>query len=66
MLTGSEIISSFVEGKDVDSDIIDTIFRRFRQIDVTHLCSGLPVRWRHFMETDFAVKYNFHAVISEG
>jgi len=39
VLIGSEIISSFVEGKDVDSYIIDTVFRRYRQIDVTHLCS---------------------------
>lgn len=60
VLTGAELIGSFVERKDVDSDIIDAAFRRFRQIDGTVLCSGVPVRWRHFMETDFAV--NHHAI----
>ena len=60
VLNGAELIGSFVERKDVDSDIIDTAFRRFRQIDGTVLCSGVPVRWRHFMETDFAV--NHHAI----
>jgi len=60
VLTGAELIGSFVERKDVDSDIIDAAFRRFRQIDGTVLCSRVPVRWRHFMETDFAV--NHHAI----
>ena len=54
-LTGSELINTFVQGKDADSDIIDAAFRRFYQLDADVNCPGPPVRWRHFIESDFAV-----------
>jgi len=54
-LTGSELINTFVQGKDADSDIIDAAFRRFCQLDADVNCPGPPVRWRHFIESDFAV-----------
>jgi len=55
VLTGTELISSFIEGKDADSDIVDAAFWRFRQIDATTLSSDIPVRWRNFMESDFGM-----------
>ena len=55
VLTGAELINSFVQGKGFDSDSIDVAFRRFRQLDSTIQTDGLRVRWRHFIESDFAV-----------
>ena len=55
VLTGSEILNTFVDGKAVDSDIVDAAIRRFSQLDVTAESGGYPVRWRHFLESDFAV-----------
>ena len=55
VLTGSEIINSFVQAKEADSDIIDAVIRCLCQLDANVQSGGVPVRWRHFIETDFAV-----------
>ena len=55
VLTGAELVNSFFGGKGADVDIVDGIIRRFRQLDSTVKSLGLPARWRHFFETDFAV-----------
>ena len=55
VLTGSEILNTFVDGKAADSDIVDAAIRRFSQLYGTAESCGYPVRWRHFLESDFAV-----------
>ena len=59
VLTGSEILNTFVDGKAVDSDIVDAAIHRFSQLDVTAESGGYPVRWRHFLESDFAVLHEY-------
>lgn len=55
VLSGSELINTFVQSKDADSDIIDAAFRHFCQLDASVKCPGPPGRWRHFIESDFAI-----------
>ena len=59
VLTGSEILNTFVDGKAADLDIVDAAIRRFSQLDVTAESGGYPVRWRHFLESDFAVLHEY-------
>jgi len=54
-MTGSELINTFVKGKEADSDTIEAALRRFRQLDATTQSGNPRVRWRHFIESDFAV-----------
>ena len=58
VLTGSEVISNFVQGKEADSDIIDVALHRFRQLDATTQIGNVRSRWRHFLESDFTVILN--------
>lgn len=68
VLSGSELINTFVQSKDADSDIIDAAFRHFCQLDASVKCPGPPGRWRHFIESDFAMNclagYNPERILS--
>ena len=63
VLTGSEIINSFLQAKEADSDIIDAVIRCLCHLDANVESGGVPVRWRHFIETDFAVNYFMPAML---
>lgn len=38
-----------------DAEFVDAIIRRFNQLDITIADGNSGTRWRHFLETDFAV-----------
>ena len=38
--------------------MIDGAIRRLNQMDATIFSSGHPARWRHFLESDFAVSFS--------
>jgi len=38
--------------------MIDGAIRRLNQMDATIFSSGHPARWRHFLESDFAVGFS--------
>lgn len=55
---GRELKESLLDGKFMEPDVVDIAIRLFKQLDMT--VDGR--RWRHFLETDFAVLslYLFH------
>ena len=55
VLSGSEIIQALAHGEAADSDVVDVLVRRLYQLDTSTQSDNVLARWRHFLESDFAV-----------
>ena len=48
-----------IGGERMDPDVFALLVRRFGQLDAAMASGNAAVRWRHFLEPDFAVRTTF-------
>jgi len=58
-LTGRDIKDQVIGGERMDPDVFALLVRRFGQLDAAMASGNAAVRWRHFLEPDFAVRATF-------
>ena len=54
-LTGRDIKDQLLGMERMDPDVLALLVRRFGQLDGCMVTGNADLRWRHFLEPDFAV-----------
>lgn len=63
ILSLGQLKDVFMNRQGLDGDLVDVVIRRLNQLDLNFRTGNASYRWRHFLESDFAVRINTQSFV---